>query len=112
MTATRLAPWPAGASTAIGPILAATWLAQLSLGLALQAVDPLPQRPLLIERRSCAPGQWQELVERYRGVRGADPARAPAPGAASGAGRGGGTPGPAQRRSASALSRSPAAPLR
>lgn len=68
MTATRLAPWPAGASTAIGPILAATWLAQLSLGLALQAVDPLPQRPLLIERRSCAPGQWQELVERYRGL--------------------------------------------
>ncbi|MFM7265914.1 MAG: hypothetical protein ACKOZW_10070 [Cyanobium sp.] len=53
---------------AIGPILAATWLAQLSLGLLLQVVDPLPHKPLLIERRSCAPGQWAELVERYRGL--------------------------------------------
>lgn len=69
MPATASATVSATASaTAIGPILAATWLAQLSLGLVLQLVDPLPQRPLLIERRSCAPGQWAELVERYRGL--------------------------------------------
>ena len=72
MPATSHAPWPGGAATAtasataIGPILAATWLTQLSLAAVLQVVDPLPQRPLLIERRSCAPGQWAELVERYR----------------------------------------------
>lgn len=74
--ATRPGAWPGGAAiapaiasvTAIAPILAATWLAQLSLGLVFQLVDPLPQRPLLIERRSCAPGQWAELVERYRGL--------------------------------------------
>lgn len=60
---------PAIASaTALAPILAVTWLTQLSLAVVLQVVDPLPQRPLLIERRSCAPGQWAELVERYRGL--------------------------------------------
>jgi hypothetical protein len=60
---------PAIASaTALAPILAVTWLTQLSLAVVLQVVDPLQQRPLLIERRSCAPGQWAELVERYRGL--------------------------------------------
>jgi len=72
MPATSHAPWPGGAATAtasataLASILAATWLTQLSLAAVLQVVDPLPQRPLLIERRSCAPGQWAELVERYR----------------------------------------------
>jgi hypothetical protein len=48
------------------PLLAAVWLAQLGLAVVVPQLDPPPRRPLLIERRSCAPGQWEALVRRYR----------------------------------------------
>ncbi len=46
--------------------LGAVWLSQLALAAVLIPLNPVPERPLLIERRSCTAEQSAELVGRYR----------------------------------------------
>lgn len=41
----------------------------LLLALPLVLLHPRPVRPLLVQRSACAPGQWADLVGRYRALR-------------------------------------------
>lgn len=53
------------------PLIALAWLAQLLLGVLMAQLQPIPIRPLVIERSSCSQAQWQQLVEQhYRDLRG------------------------------------------
>ena len=44
--------------------LVLAWLAQLLLGVAMARLQPIPERPLVIERSACSTAQWQRLLEK------------------------------------------------
>lgn len=49
-----------------GRLLLWGWCSQLLLAAVVALVAPIPQRPLLIERRYCSQQEWSAMLQRYQ----------------------------------------------